>query len=80
MPSKTETSALRLIRALYDATDGRPMQWRSLEGLDVPETDEAVRYAVTRGWMMVEGGHSVCLTDDGRRLTRVSHLLMTRMT
>jgi len=68
MPSKTETSALRLMRALYDATDGRPMQWRSLEGLDVPETDEAVRYAVTRGWVTVEGGHSVCLTDDGRRL------------
>jgi hypothetical protein len=68
MPSKTEASALRLMRALYDATDGRPMQWRSLEGLDVPETDEAVRYAVTRGWMMVEGGRSVCLTDDGRRL------------
>jgi hypothetical protein len=44
------------------------MQWRSLEGLDVPETDEAVRYAVTRGWVVVEGGHSVCLTDDGRRL------------
>jgi hypothetical protein len=67
MPNKTETSALRLMRALFDATDGRPMQWRSLEGLDVPEMDEAVRYAVTRGWMMVEGGHIVCLTDDGRR-------------
>jgi hypothetical protein len=39
------------------------MQWRSLEGLDIPETDEAVRYAVTRGWTMVEGGHSVCLTN-----------------
>ena len=47
MPSKTETSALRLLRALYDATNGRPMQWLSLEGLDVPETDEAVRYAAT---------------------------------
>jgi len=34
-----------LMRALYDATDGRPMQWRSLEGLDLPDTDEAVRYA-----------------------------------
>jgi hypothetical protein len=49
MPSKTETSALRPMRALCDATDGRPMQWRSLEGLDVPETNDAVRYAVTRG-------------------------------
>jgi hypothetical protein len=67
MPSKTETLARRLMRALYDATDGRPMQWRSLEGLNVPETDEAVRYAVTRGWMMVESGHIVRLTEDGRR-------------
>jgi hypothetical protein len=68
MPSETETLALYLVRAVYNATDGRPMEWRSLEGLDVPETDEAVRYAVTRGWMMVQGGHSVCLTDAGRRI------------
>jgi hypothetical protein len=38
MPSETETLALHLVRAVYNATDGRPMQWRSLEGLDVPET------------------------------------------
>jgi hypothetical protein len=36
MPSETETVALHLVRAVYNATDGRPMQWRSLEGLDVP--------------------------------------------
>jgi hypothetical protein len=68
MPSETEALAIHLVRAVYNATDGRPMQWCSLEGLDVPETAEAVRYAVTRGWMMVQGGDSVCLTDAGRRI------------
>jgi hypothetical protein len=44
------------------------MQWRSLEGLVVPETAEAVRYAEERGWILVRDGHSVCLTEAGRRL------------
>jgi hypothetical protein len=68
MANETETLALHLVRAVYNATDGQPMQWRSLEGLDVPETNAAVRYAVTRGWMKVQGGDSVCLTDAGRRI------------
>jgi hypothetical protein len=55
------------------------MQWRFLEGLDVPETNEAVRYAVTRGWVMVEGGHSVCLTDDGRRGIALAPRIAERM-
>jgi hypothetical protein len=44
------------------------MQWRSLEGLDLPESPEAVRYAVIRGWILVQGERSVCLTDAGRRI------------
>ena len=27
-----------------------------------------VRYALTRGWLIVEDGHRVCLTDAGRLL------------
>jgi hypothetical protein len=42
--------------------------WRSLDGLDLPESAEAVRYAVTGGWMLVRDAHSVCLTDVGRRI------------
>lgn len=72
MPTKPETLALHLMRALHDATDGRPMQWRSLAGIsDVAETREAVQLAVDRGWLLVEGGHSVCLTDEGRQLLHV---------
>jgi hypothetical protein len=36
------------------------MQWRSLEGLDVPETAQARRYAVEKGSILVRDGHSVC--------------------
>lgn len=69
MPSKTEALALHLMRALYDSTTGRPMQWRSLAGIsEGGVTQEAVQLAVDRGWLLVEGGHSVCLTDEGRRL------------
>ena len=68
MPSKPEALALHIMRSLYDATGGRPMQWRSLAGIsDGGETQEAVQLAVDRGWLLVEGGHSVCLTDEGRR-------------
>ena len=68
MPSETESLALSLVRAVYNATDGSPMIWRSLEGLDAPESADALRYAVSRGWLLMQGGHSVCLTDAGRRL------------
>ena len=71
MPSETESLALHLIRGLYDATEGRLMQWRSLDDLDVPQSAEAVRYATTRGWIQVESGNSVCLTDAGWRLSEL---------
>jgi hypothetical protein len=68
MPSETEALAVQLVRTVYNATDGRPMHWVSLEGLDVPETADAVHYALARGWLMVQGEHSVCLTEAGRRI------------
>ena len=68
MPNRIEMLALHLVRAVYNATDGQPMQWRSLEGLDWPESAAAVSYAVTRGWLLVQGEHSVCLTEAGRRI------------
>lgn len=69
MPSKTETLARHIISSLYDATGGRSQQWRSLAGIsEAGETAEAVQLAVDRGWLLIEGGHSVCLTDEGRRI------------
>jgi hypothetical protein len=60
-----------LIRGLYDTSEGRPMQWRSPDDLDARQTDEAVRYATTRGWILVESRNSVCLTDAGWRLSEL---------
>lgn len=65
MPSEIETQAISLVRHLHSSTGGRPQQWRSLIGLR-DSTQEAVQYAVDQGWIIVEGGHSVCLTDHGR--------------
>jgi hypothetical protein len=71
MASGAAILALELIRVLYDATDRQPAQWRSREGLGVAGSPEAVRYALTRGWLMVQDGDSVCLTDSGRALTQL---------
>jgi hypothetical protein len=47
------------------------MQWRSLDDFNLPQTAEVVRYATTRGWLLVESGNRVCLTDAGWRLTEL---------
>jgi len=73
MASETETLARHIVSTLYNATDGRPQQWRSLAGISATrETEAAVKLAVDRGWLLVERGHSVCLTDEGRRIASAS--------
>jgi hypothetical protein len=64
---EAESLALQLVCDTYDSTDGLPQQWRLVEESD-PATTDAILYAVTRGWVLIEGGHSTCLTDDGHRL------------
>ena len=66
MPSETEPLAVQLVRALSDAPDGRPMQWRKIEHLD-GATADVVEFAVARGWVQVEGSH-IALTEAGRLL------------
>jgi hypothetical protein len=53
--------AMTTLQTLYDATDGRPQEWRMLEELDGATTD-AIEFAVARGRIIVEAGHSICLT------------------
>jgi hypothetical protein len=67
MPSETETLALHLVRVLYEARGGLPQQWHVLAAVD-GMTAEAIVFAVARGWVVVQAGHSICLTDAGRRL------------
>jgi hypothetical protein len=38
------------------------MQWRMVTG---PSSKAAVGYAVEKGWLLVEDGRSVCLTEEG---------------
>ncbi|TBR29401.1 MAG: hypothetical protein EPO10_08120 [Reyranella sp.] len=69
MSRKAETLALNIMSEIHDATGGRPLQWRSLAGIsDVAETQEAVQLAVDHGWLLIEGGHSICLTESGRQM------------
>jgi hypothetical protein len=67
MPSEIESLALYLVCALYDASDGLPQQWCMLKE---PEgtTAAAIVFAAARGWVVVEAGQSICLTDIGRRM------------
>ena len=66
MPSETENLALHLARALYDSPGSLLGHWRMPEELD-RRTAEAILFAVARGWVVVQGDHSICLTDAGRR-------------
>ena len=66
--------ALKLCRALAVDTGGRPQQWRMVSTIavrarirDQREIDRAVAVAAASGWITVEAGHSVCLTDLGRQ-------------
>ena len=49
------------------STGGRPHEWRLLEELDGATTD-AIEFAAARGWVAIQGSHSICLTEAGRRL------------
>lgn len=73
MPSESEKLARHIVISLYNATGGRPQQWRALAGIsETAETKAAVQMAVDRGWLLIERGHSICLTDEGRRIASAS--------
>lgn len=57
----------RLVRALFRLTEGQPGQWRMIASLGKVGTAGAVDTAMWAGWIDIEGGHSVRLTDTGRQ-------------
>jgi hypothetical protein len=63
----TRDLARHVTRAVYQAADGQPRRWRMLSGIH-GATADAVLYAVDQGWLELEGAHSACLTEEGRRL------------
>ena len=78
MPRKPPLGHARKLRDdVYKVTGGQPMKWVMVGelGLSHPDTatttlDAALALAIGKGWMTGEGQpvHSVCLTDEGRRL------------
>jgi hypothetical protein len=70
MFGQSERFARLLVRALFYATDGKPRWWVLPANLN-DVTNEALAVAVERGWMLMDHGHSVCLTNVGRNLARV---------
>lgn len=65
--------ARRFVGALHADTGGRPMQWRSIDSIGARsrlggERGKVVARALALGWVEVQDGHSVQLTDAGRRL------------
>jgi hypothetical protein len=74
-PRKLPTDrARRFCSALGDLSENRQQRWRMMNsvveklGLGWDEAEAAAREAEAQGWLLVEDGHSVCLTDAGRRL------------
>jgi hypothetical protein len=61
------TNAERLIRALYKLAEGQPGHWRMITSLGSAGTVGAIDTAMRAGWVEIEGGHSIRLTDAGRR-------------
>jgi hypothetical protein len=66
--TRTRAEALRLLHTLCRTTDGGLQQWRTLESLGFADQPAAVQHAVDEGWLMINGGHSVCMTEAGLRL------------
>jgi hypothetical protein len=67
--STLEKAAVRIMRKLYEATDGQLQRWESLGNLGAVKADAAgIADAVERDWLVISGGlHSVSLTEVGRR-------------
>jgi hypothetical protein len=69
-----DVAARYFVYKLYDATDGQPMQWATLRGMD--ESRATVARAIERGWVVLQGvggkplDRKAALTGDGRRLAR----------
>ena len=61
----TEELARQILRRIYEATDGRPMEWRTL--VTNKTADAAVELAVDCGWLLADGEKGVCLTDEAGR-------------
>jgi hypothetical protein len=77
MTSEPQVLSRRIVRDAYVFTRGTPMQWvtvqtiaRRLSLSDEVMIDRAIQLARRNGWLDFAGGHSICLTEEGRRMAR----------
>ena len=69
-----DVAARYFVYKLYEATEGRPMQWATLRGMN--ESRATIARAVEHGWVVLQGvggkplDSEAALTDEGRRLAR----------
>ena len=63
----TRELARHITRAVYESADGQPRRFRMLATIP-GATATSVLYTVNQGWLELEGAHSACLTEEGRRL------------
>jgi hypothetical protein len=73
-PRKSSTNrARRFCQALGDLSERRPLRWRMLVsvadrlGVSWDDAEAAANEAAAEGWLTIQGGHSVCLTEEGRQ-------------
>lgn len=76
MSSELETLTRRFCKILGDETARKPMMWRSIVVMGArcriraPDVlQKVIAHGVKARWLEVEDGHSVMLTDVGRRVT-----------
>jgi hypothetical protein len=75
MASDLDARTRRFCKALGDETGRRPMQWRSILMIGVrcrirapKELERIVAHGVKAGWLVMQDGRRVALTDAGRIL------------
>ena len=69
-----DVAARYFVYKLYEATDGQPMQWQVLLGMN--ESAATISRALERGWVILQDlkgkplDRKATLTNEGRRLAR----------
>lgn len=73
----SENLARRIVRDVYAFTSGKPMEWVPVETIarrlslsDEVMVNQSIELARRKGWLDFAGGHSICLTEEGRRMAR----------
>jgi hypothetical protein len=70
--SKAEARAQQIVRALSTVSEGRSVASNQLGELmkTIAGADAAIQLAADKGWVVIDGDASICLTDEGRQLAK----------